>query len=178
MDIKETHSITEVSQMLGISDATLRKYEKDYGLKVPRNELRHRFYTTKEIEVFKQIINLKEQGANIHVIKKILSRSESLEEQKEQALELVTLDKLTGAELKDLMMSQMTDIIINREKEMTKQFEEKLVRIKDELREDIKKEFENQQKQRELENERLIDYIAVTREEENKKSFWSKLFGR
>lgn len=178
MDKKETHSITEVSQMLGISDATLRKYEKDYSLKIPRNELGHRFYTAKEIEVFQQIVNLKEQGANIHVIKKILSRSDSVQEQKEQALELVTLDKLTGAEFKELMMSQMAKIMINREKELTRHFEEKLDGIKDKLSEEIRKELKNQQEQRKLENERLLGYIAATREEENKKSFWDKIFGK
>ncbi len=33
------------------------------------------------------------------------------------------------------------------------------------------------QNQIDNENEKLIKYIAAAREEENKKSFWSKIFG-
>lgn len=172
MDIKDKYTISHVSEKLGVSDATLRKYEKDYKIKVPRNELGHRFYTVNEIEILEQIIKLKEQGANIHVINRIMARSESFEEQNEQALELVTLDKLTGAEFKELMMKQIAEIIIKSEKELTQKYEEKLYKVKDELKEDIKQEFKRQQEQREVENQKLMNYIAATKEEK-KKRFWN-----
>lgn len=173
---EKIYTITELSELLSLSDATIRKYEKDYDLKIPRNELGHRFYTNKELEVLNQIIKLKEQGANIHVIKKILSRSVEANEQNETALELVTLDKLTGAELKKLMLNQIGEMIIQRESELSKQYEEKLDEIKFELKDEIKNEFIHEREQRLMENQKLMDYIAVAREENNKKGFLRKIF--
>lgn len=167
MDVRK-YSITELARELGVSESVLRKYEKDYRLHIPRNDLKHRYYTDKEVEVFKQILKLKEQGLNKTTIIKILTRSVSAEEQKEMALELVTLDKITGKELKDLMVRQIYEI----EKELTSQYEEKLELIRDEIR----KEFQRQEEQRAGENIKLLDAIEKIRSEK-KKSFWSKLFG-
>lgn len=174
----DIYTITQISGMLGISDATVRKYEKDYDMKIPRNELGHRFYTTIELEVFRQIISLKEQGANIHVIKKILSKSVSAEEQKEHALELVTLDKLTGLELKELMIKQISELMIERESQLTEKYKEKLEEVKEEIRKEIKGEFNRHQEQREIENKKLMDYIAIAREDDKKKGFLSRLLGK
>lgn len=171
---EKIYTINQVSNILGVSNAALRKYEKDYDLLIPRNELNHRYYTEKEIQVFEQILGLKEKGANIHVIKSLLSRSENLEEQKEQALELVTLDKITGAELKDLMVKQIADIMYEREKELEKKYEDKINTAKDEIREEIIKEFKKQEEQRTGENEKLLGAIEKIRNKE-KKSFWGRL---
>lgn len=176
MKVDKTYSISDVSNILGVSDALIRKYEKDYDILIPRNELNHRYFTEKEIEVLQQIIRLKEQGLNIHTIKKLLTRSESFEEQKEQALELVTLDKITGAELKDLMMKQIADIMYEREKELTRQYQENIDSIRDELRDEIRKEFEKQEEQRAGENEKLLEAIEKIRNKK-KKGIWKRLFG-
>lgn len=69
---KERHSLTEICAIIGIKASTLRKYEKDYNLSVPRNELGYRFYTDNEISLLRKIISLKEQGENIHRIRKQL----------------------------------------------------------------------------------------------------------
>lgn len=173
-DIKKVYSIGEVSHIFNRSDATLRKYEKDYNLKIPRDELGHRFYTSKEIDVFKQILNLKKEGANIHVIRKLLERSIDYKEQKKQSLELITIDKLTGQEFKKLILTQLSDIITERKNELSKQYEEKLDKVKEELTDKIRKEFAMQQKQIEAENQKLIDYIENKKQE--KKGFFNKLF--
>ena len=170
----ETQSITEVAKYLKVHEQTLRKWEKDYGLKIPRNEQGHRVYTNKEIQVFESIIKLKEQGANLHLINKILGRSKDVMEQKEQALELLTLDKLTGLEFKELMTKQIADLMIDREQELLMQYEKKLEQIKEELKDEIKKEFTIQQEQSNADNQKLLDYIATTREKNKKKSIWDK----
>lgn len=161
---QQQYSITQVSKTLNIKDSTLRKWESDYDLNIPRNELGHRFYTDKEIEVLKQIVKLKDSGANIHVIKRILDRSVEAIEQKEQALELVTLDKLTAADLKEVMLKQFSEIMLQREEELTRRYEEKLEQVKNEIREEIRLEFEKQQEQRAVENQKLLDYIENTRQ--------------
>ncbi len=171
----ESQSITEVAKYLKVHEQTLRKWEKDYELKIPRNEQGHRIYTDKEIKVFESIIKLKEQGANLHLINKILGRSKDALEQKEQALELLTLDKLTGLEFKELMTRQIADLMIDREQEILIQYGEKLERIKEELKHEIREEFTKQQEQSKADNQKFLDYIAATREKTKKKSIWDKI---
>ncbi|HPP36165.1 MAG TPA: MerR family transcriptional regulator, partial [Clostridiales bacterium] len=44
--LKERYSITELSEMLQLSDHTLRFYEKECELEVPKDERGRRYYTT------------------------------------------------------------------------------------------------------------------------------------
>lgn len=173
------YSIKELSKILDISDHTVRKYEKDFNLKIPRNELGHRYYTDGELEVFKRILDWKAKGFNKETINKLLGRSVEAMEQKESAAELVTVDKLTGAELKDLMAKEIGDILSEREERLQEQYEEKLNVMKEDLESKMEEELENQsEKIREqiaCENEKLMDYIDKSRKN---KGFWSRLFNK
>ncbi|HDR5039246.1 TPA: MerR family transcriptional regulator, partial [Bacillus anthracis] len=62
-----TYSITEVAVKLSISVSAVRKYEQDYSLDIMRNEIGHRVYTDSDIDILKRIIELKKEGANIHL---------------------------------------------------------------------------------------------------------------
>jgi len=72
------YTISELSLRLGIKSPTLRKYENDYELYIPRDELGHRFYSQENLEIFQQILTMKAEGANIHAIKKSLRSIQSL----------------------------------------------------------------------------------------------------
>lgn len=172
MDQQIIFSIKEASSLLKISDHTLRKYESDYSLKIPRNEKGHRYYTEQEIEVFKRILDWKEKGFTKDTINQLLEKNVDAIDQKEQALELITLDRLTGADIKELLVNVITE----REKELEEKFERKLQEEVEKARNQITDEIQN-------ENTKLMDYIAVTRqkekeEQEKKKGFWSKLFSK
>lgn len=172
-------SIGEVAGKLGVNKQTLRKWEKDFNLKVPRNEMGHRYYTEYEVEILENIQNMKDEGANIRVINKILSRSETAKEQREQALELVTLDKLTGKELKEMMIEQISDIVVEREVELKKEYESKIDDFEESINERISKELEKQEikirEQINSENAKLLNYMKE-RDKNNKKSWWKKIF--
>lgn len=159
------YSIKDLSKMTGIKITTIRKYENDFDLVIPRNEMGHRYYTDKEIAVYKQIKKMKDKGASTELIKNILEKSVDVIEQKEQAMELVTIDRLTGAELKEVMLKQMGDIMQEREENLKREFERMLQDQEQKIREQIK-----------AENQRLMDYIEEKRQE--KKGFWSKFLGR
>lgn len=163
---EKTYSITKLADLLNISDHTLRKYENDFNLKIPRNDMGHRYYTEKEVELFKRILDWKEKGFNKTTINNLLNHSVEALEQKEKAIELVTLDKLTGADLKELMFKQIVDVISEREKELKQEFEEtlekKLELHEQKIREQIRSE-----------NQKLMDYIEKQRE---KKSLWDRIF--
>ena len=72
------YTISELALLLEIKSPTLRKYEDDYDLYIPRDELGHRFYTQEHLEVLQHILAMKAEGSNIHAIKKSLSSLRSL----------------------------------------------------------------------------------------------------
>lgn len=175
---KENRSITQASELLNIKDVTLRKWEKDFKINIPKNELGHRYYTQKELDLLKQIKDFKDNGYTISQIQTILTKSIYALEQAEQALELVTLDKLTGSDVKQLFAQSISDIIIEREMVLKQEYEAKIEETKQEIKENLKKEFSRQQEQIQLENKKLIDYIENIRQEETSKGFFKKLFNK
>lgn len=162
-DMGKIYSIGEVAEMFDRADATIRKYEKDFDINIPRNELGHRYYTDKEIKVFEQIVKLKEQGANLHVINNLLNRSVDYEEQQEESLELITMDKMTGQEVKQLLDSYLSGTIEEKQKELKDKYD----KIENEL-DEVKEQ-----------NEKLIDMIQNMQQKQNKKkSLWDRLTGK
>lgn len=164
------YSIGEVAKRFDLSDGTIRKYENDFNINIPRNELGHRYYTEKEVAVFDQIIKFKKEGANIHVINKMLDRSVDFIEQQETSLDLITMDKMTGLEVKQLLDGYLSDAIVKREEQLLKEYELKLDAAKKEIQEEVilsmKEEFQKQHEIMKQENEELISKI-------NQKSIWN-----
>ncbi len=73
MDIlKDRYSITELSESLNITDHALRFYEKEFGLKIPKDSRGRRFYTTDLANVMYQIKDMRDQGLELKAIRKIL----------------------------------------------------------------------------------------------------------
>lgn len=96
-------------------------------------------------------------------------------EQEEKALQVMPFSEVNALDMKELI----ADIIVEREE-----------RLKDEFKKALQEELEKQeariieqvtQKQLEqikAENNKLMEYIAITREEDKKKGFFGRLFGR
>ncbi|MEW9124577.1 MAG: hypothetical protein AB2421_17835, partial [Thermotaleaceae bacterium] len=99
-------------------------------------------------------------------------------------MSLTPVNNLTVEELQEVVFSQLTsklaDLVIAREQELKQSFEEKLVteisKLEDNIRNEIKDEFERHQIQLQQENAKLISYLQETRKEPEKKSLWTRLF--
>lgn len=160
------YSINDLAQKLGISISTIRKYEQDYRLNIMRNESNNRVYTETDIEVFEKILELKSEGANLHLIRKILAKEDVAHEVpiviEENNLNLYSIDLFQEQVIKHI------DDIINK----------KVNSIKEEFNIVLDKKLEEQEQrvreQIKAENQKLIDYIDNVRSE--RKSFWNKLF--
>lgn len=175
---EKKYTIKDISKMIDIKEPTIRKYENDFNLKIPRNEIGHRYYTESEVKVYQQIKAMKDKGAGTEIIKNILEKSVDAIDQKEQALELVTIDRLTGAELKEMMLNQFADILAERDAQIQQQYEKRIDQLEKKMEYELERQRETIQEQITSENEKLMKYIAASREEEqNKKSLWKKLFG-
>ncbi|MEJ8553314.1 MerR family transcriptional regulator [Tepidibacter sp. Z1-5] len=58
------YTTKEASEIINISQSTLRKYEEKYNIPVQRNEKGHRRYSVEDINKFKEILKLKNGKKN------------------------------------------------------------------------------------------------------------------
>jgi DNA-binding transcriptional MerR regulator len=174
---KNTYSINEVADRLDANASTLRSWEKEFHLKIPRNNRNHRYYTEREIEIFNIIIEGRDKNLGLAAIKKALEEHAIIEDQNESATKLMKVDQLTVEELQDAMFSKfkevVAEVVIERENELKRDFEEKLKEREEALTEQMTMKI---REQLEAENKKLMEHIASTREQ--KKGFWSKLFNK
>lgn len=81
MDIlKDRYSITELSEALNITDHALRFYEKEFGLRIPKDNRGRRFYTPQLANVMYQIKDMRDQGLELKAIRKILEDQNIIQE--------------------------------------------------------------------------------------------------
>ena len=69
---KERYIISDAAQMIHVESHVLRYWEEELDLKVPRNELGHRYYTRENMEQFQKIKDLKEKGYQLKAIKMLI----------------------------------------------------------------------------------------------------------
>ncbi len=82
MDVlKERYTITELSEYLNITDHALRFYEKEFGLKIPKDSRGRRYYTTNHANLMYQIKTMRDQGLELKAIRKILEDENIISEQ-------------------------------------------------------------------------------------------------
>lgn len=70
--------ISETANITGLEPHVLRYWEDELSLKIPRNELGHRYYTKELIDLFCKIKELKNKGYQLKAIKAELLGDETL----------------------------------------------------------------------------------------------------
>ncbi|MCX8131971.1 MAG: MerR family transcriptional regulator [Clostridia bacterium] len=78
--MKDRYTITELSERLQITDHALRYYEKEFNLKIPKDDRGRRFYTTEMANLMYQIKKMRDDGLEIKAIKKILEAENIINE--------------------------------------------------------------------------------------------------
>ena len=66
--------ISDASKKVDVESHVLRYWEDELELKIPRNEMGHRYYTEFHIRLFQQIKELKEKGYQLKAIKSALEK--------------------------------------------------------------------------------------------------------
>ncbi len=64
--------ISDAAKKVEVESHVLRYWEEELGIPIKRNELGHRYYTQEDVDRFRQIKNLKEQGLQLKAIRMIL----------------------------------------------------------------------------------------------------------
>jgi len=72
MEGKTIYYISEASKLVQVEPHVLRYWEDELALPIGRNEMGHRSYTQADIERFRQIKHLKEQGLQLKAIRTVL----------------------------------------------------------------------------------------------------------
>ena len=71
------YMISDTAKKVEVEAHVLRYWEEELSLNISRNEMGHRYYTQKDIQIFLNIKKLKEQGFQLKTIKMVLPELES-----------------------------------------------------------------------------------------------------
>lgn len=66
------YTISDAAKMVKVESHVLRYWEDELSLDIPRNEMGHRYYTQREIDIFCQIRALKDKGFQLKSIKDVM----------------------------------------------------------------------------------------------------------
>jgi DNA-binding transcriptional MerR regulator len=170
------YSITEVSDKLKLNANTMRKYEEDFDLVIARDGYKRK-YSDSDIQLFRQIMKMKEAGWNTTAIKTALKKSVLANDQKEANTQLMPLDKLTAGEFGELVAKSFENLLKEREEELKLHYESQMFSLKQEMQGLInsleEKTLENNQK-----NNQKMDEILSEIKNSKSKGLFSKLFGK
>ena len=62
---EKRYTISEASDLLELESHVLRYWEEELNLNIPRNEMGHRYYTKKEMDILRKLKNLKAEDCNL-----------------------------------------------------------------------------------------------------------------
>lgn len=68
--------ISDASKMLGVESHVLRYWEEELEITIPRNEMGHRYYTDKHVNLLRSVRDLKKQGYGLRAIKMMITDPE------------------------------------------------------------------------------------------------------
>lgn len=71
-DMEKRFMISDAAKQVAVESHVLRYWEEELTLTINRNEMGHRYYTDKDIQVFQNIKKLKDQGFQLKAIKLVL----------------------------------------------------------------------------------------------------------
>lgn len=115
---KDFFSVKEVAEMLGTEAYVLRFYEKELNLDIRRNSKGHRVYTLDDVEIFRKIQDMREQGLQLKAIETIVHDSSGEAKETYEQLSSITLAAVAPVKNNDIVDIDITSV----EDEKVKQF--------------------------------------------------------
>ena len=111
------YTISEAARLLSVETHVLRYWEEGLELKIPRNELGHRYYREEEIQLLHCIKELKNKGFQLKAVKEVLP---DLEQKKLIDIHklLTTQEELENQELEQLEQARQKEITQREETEV------------------------------------------------------------
>lgn len=105
---EDYYLIKEAAAMVGVESHVLRYWEEELKMDIHRNEMGHRYYTKKDIEVLSKVRELKEKGIQLKAIRNYLEmRREQLAKGEKGNLQDV-VNTVTAKEVKPPKENRLT----------------------------------------------------------------------
>lgn len=115
---KEFLSVKDVAEMLETEAYVLRFYEKELNLDIRRNSKGHRVYTLEDVEMFRKIQDMREQGLQLKAIETIVHDSSGETKETYEQLSSITLAAVAPVKNNEVVEVDIT----SAEDEKVKQF--------------------------------------------------------
>lgn len=143
-DVEREFTISEVSELTGYPAHVIRYYEKEFELDIPRNNVNHRYYTYKELEIFNYIKALQEKGFSNKQIKLIMNSPEMLMSNDETAITATSKKEFNilpnNMEIynifKSIIFDELKPILIEKEKmniDVLSDLRDEIIQLRSEL---------------------------------------------
>ncbi|WP_170270560.1 MerR family transcriptional regulator [Heliorestis acidaminivorans] len=164
--------IKEIANLTGIAENTLRRYADLFGeFFIVKKYGRSTKYNENSIELFRNIFSMYEEGYSTEEIREKLTKENmQILDMQSNSHEITTVPQQLVSTLTGIESALQG---IKEEMKKANENRDEIEKLKNEFQ-----EFRMQQEQIKVENEKLMKYITETREEEKKKSIWSKLFNK
>lgn len=153
---KDFLTVKDVAEMLETEAYVLRFYEKELNLEIRRNSKGHRMYTIEDVEMFRKVQDMREQGFQLKAIEGIMHDSNQEAKESYRQLSSVQLAPTIPLKKSSIMSIDITDA----DNEKVRQFsgmmkdvfrqalvehsEESKLEIKAEIKEEVKNVVDEQ----------------------------------
>jgi DNA-binding transcriptional MerR regulator len=157
---EKRYIISDASKMLEVESHVLRYWEEELEIKIPRNEMGHRYYTENHINLLRNVRDLKKQGYGLRTIRMMIgSEQRELPEEKSQISKMEQFKEIMG------------EIVSNALKENVNELGKS---IQSGINYGIKNELQLQLKEKEERDEerfRRLDEIIRSKQNKNRGKF-------
>lgn len=118
MEDKDFLSVKDVAEMLETEAYVLRFYEKELNLDIRRNSKGHRVYTLEDVEMFRKVQEMREQGLQLKAIETIVHDSSGETKETYEQLSSMTVSAIAPIKTKETSEVDIT----SADDEKVKQF--------------------------------------------------------
>lgn len=128
---EEYYLIKEAAAMVGVESHVLRYWEEELKMDIHRNEMGHRYYTQRDIEVLSKVRVLKDKGLQLKAIRNYLEMRKEQIAKGEQSDSSKKTEKESGGLTKSSKDAQLVSVkqqILSNEEKM-EQFQQLMSRI-------------------------------------------------
>lgn len=175
---EERLSISEVAKAVAVENHVLRYWEEELQLEIKRNKNGHRYYTKENVEEFRHIKELKENGLQLKAIRMVLFQTtvenptivvksdvveqSSIVEKQSAMVSQVSAQEEKVAKIQQLLKQIISEAVQENNVELCKKVQDSVVKELDyqfRLREEAEEVREKARIEREEEHYKRIDEI-------------------
>lgn len=192
LDFNKEYTISEAAEITGYAPHVLRYYEKEFDINIPRKDSNHRYYTYKEIELLQYIKDLKDKGFNNKQINLIVNSPEEVMSHESEHSLTISNNSMEVSEIgveiskviEDRFFKKLSEYLStnnNNTQDLIDSLKDEIISLRTEINSKERDVLicENARlkmkvKEKTYENIRLKKNL--TKLEENKRGFFSRLF--